>query len=190
MKRIMAGVLTAVLMGLLAWSGMNRPPVAQEGKAEIAEDAETSHPAEARVHALLESAWKGDVVSYLDAFDGPIKSRLEREVDERGREAFAADLRKAARARKSHAVFAAESDSDETARVVVETVYPDRNERQTYRIDRKPKGWLVTEVETIRGHQPKAKFGDQADYQAPEGVPVQTAPSVPEATGETLSPEP
>jgi hypothetical protein len=186
MKRFMAGVLTVAIMGLLAWSGIRRPPAAQ-GPAEIA--AEAANPAEARVHALLESAWKGDVAAYLDAFDGPMKSRLEREVDERGRDAFAADLRTAARSRKSHAVFAAEPDGDETARVVVETVYPDRNERQTYRIDRKPGGWLVTEVETIRSHQPKARFGDQADYQAPEGVPVQTTPNVSDETGEDTTPD-
>ncbi|SIO25877.1 hypothetical protein SAMN05444166_3295 [Singulisphaera sp. GP187] len=187
MKRFMAAILTVGLMGLLAWSGLQRPPAAQ-GPAEFA--AESPNPAEARVHALLASAGKGDVADYLESFDGSIKSRLEREVDERGRNAFAADLREAARTRKSHAVFAAEPDGDDTARVVVETVYPDRNERQTYRIDRKPRGWLVTEVETIRGHQPKARFGDQADYQAPEGVPVQTTPSASEETGEEPAPEP
>lgn len=173
MKRFMAGLLTVAIMSLLAWSGMRRPPAAQR-PGEIR--AESSHPAEATVRALLESAGEGDVPAYLAAFDGPIKSRLEREINDRGRAAFAADLRKAARTRKSHAVFTAEPDGAETARVVVETVYPDRNERQTYRIDRKPGGWLVTEVETLRSHQPKARFGDQADYQAPEGVPVQTIP--------------
>ncbi|AGA31143.1 hypothetical protein [Singulisphaera acidiphila] len=189
MKRIMAGVLTVVLMSLLAWSGIQRPPTSQERPAELTAE-EASNPAETRVHALLESAWKGDVAAYLDAFDGPIKSRLEREVDERGRNTFAADLRKTARARKSHAVFAAEPDGDETARVIVETVYPDRNERQTYRVDRKPRGWLVTEVETLRGHQPKARFGDQADYQAPEGVPVQATSTVSEKSDEEPPPEP
>jgi hypothetical protein len=131
------------------------------------------HPAEARVNTLLEGAWSGDVPAYLDSFGGPLRDRLGREVEERGRDAFAADLKRAAQSRKSHAVFSAEPESDDVARVAVETVYPDRNERQTYRVDRGPSGWLVTEVETVRSHQPKAKFGTPASYQEPEGVPVQ-----------------
>ena len=116
--------------------------------------------------------------AYLDAFSGPLRKRLEREIGERGGDAFGEDLRSAARARKSHAVFAAESDGDDAARVTVETIYPDRNERQTYRVERKNGDWLVADVETLRSHQPKAKFGAPANYLAPEGVPVQGAVEV------------
>jgi hypothetical protein len=113
------------------------------------------------------------VPAYLDAFSGPLRQRLEREVNERGRAVFADDLRRAARSRKSHAVFAAEPDGPGSARVTVETVYPDRNERQTYRVDKVDGGWAVAEVETVKSHQPKSKFGTPASYIAPEGVPVQ-----------------
>lgn len=171
MKRVLAATITLVLMGVLAWSGMRRS--AMTGSAPAGGPAEAANPAEARVHGLLESASRGAVGDYLGAFDGPVRERLEREVSERGRDAFAADLRAAAQARKSHAVFAAEPDGDDTARITVETVYPDRNERQTYRVDRKAAGWFVTEVETVRTSQPKAKFGTTASYEAPEGVPVQ-----------------
>jgi hypothetical protein len=173
MKRLLAGVLTVMLMGFLAWSGIRRPasaPAADSGQAE----ANAPNPAEARVQALLRTAWGGDVAGYLDSFRGPLRQRLEREVNERGRDAFADDLRRAARSRKSHAVFAAELEGTDAARVTVETVYLDRNERQTYRLEAGSDGWLVTDVETIRSHQPKAKYGTQASYQEPEGVPVQS----------------
>jgi hypothetical protein len=184
MKRVLAAALTVVVMGLLAWSGIRRgADPSGAGGASSSTASQAANPAEARVQALLDSAWTGDVDAYLAAFDGPIRDRLEREVAERGRDAFAADLRSAARARKSHAVFAAEPEGDDVARVTVETVYPDRNERQTYRIDRRPKGWLVTEVETVKSHQPKAKYGTQASYEAPEGVPVQT-PGIAVETGD------
>ena len=111
--------------------------------------------------------------AYLDCFRGPLRDRLRREVDERGRDAFAADLRRAARSRKSHAVFAVEPEGEDAARVTVETVYPDRNERQTYHLTREGGGWLVVDVETVRSQVPKAKYGTQASYQEPEGVPVQ-----------------
>jgi hypothetical protein len=190
MRRILAGVATVLLMALLAWSALRRPqaepgsgagagagtgagPAAEAGAATGALRPQSS-PAEERIQALLASAQKGDVSAYLGSFDGPFRARLERQVRERGRDGFATDLRRASAARKSHAVFSAESDGPDTARVTVESVYPDHNERQTYRIDRTPQGWLVTEVETVRSHQPKAKYGTQASYQEPEGVPVQS----------------
>ncbi|MCA1685132.1 MAG: hypothetical protein LC745_03945, partial [Planctomycetia bacterium] len=132
-------------------------------------------PAEERVRGLLRDAGAGDVTAYLSAFTGPLRQRLERDVKERGMRAFADDLRAAAKSRKSHAVFTAEPDGDEAARVTVENVYPDRNERQTYRVERKDGGWLVADVETVRSHQPTSKFGAPAHYVAPEGVPVQGA---------------
>ena len=79
--------------------------------------------------------------AYLAAFGPALRERLGREAEEKGREAFAGSLRAAARARKSHAVFAPEADGPDAARVVVESVYPDRNERQTYRLERSEGGW-------------------------------------------------
>ena len=126
-----------------------------------------------RLGSLLESAWNGDVAGYLDCFSGPLRERLEREVNERGRDVFAADLKRAARSRKSHAIFAVEPEGAAAARITVETVYPDRNERQTYHLAQETGGWLVNDVETVRSQVPKARYGMPASYQEPEGVPVQ-----------------
>lgn len=172
MKRVSAGLLTVAAIGLLLWSGMRRPP-AMTSTSRSGSVAEAENPAEARVRALLDGAERGDVDGYLAAFGGTLRVRIAREVTERGRDAFADDLRRAAAARKSHAVFAPEPDGPAAARVVVETVYPDRNERQTYLVEDGEGGWLVTDVESARGRQPKAKFGSPANYQEPEGVPVQ-----------------
>ncbi len=106
-------------------------------------------------------------------FQGTLRDRLDREINERGKLGFAEDLRRASKSRRSRAVFAAESAGENNALVTVETVYPDRNERQSYRLERAAGGWLVVEVETVRSHQPKSKFGTAASYIAPEGVPVQ-----------------
>lgn len=185
-KRLLAGILTIALMGLLAWSGIRRSR-APADRDEIR--AMAANTADARIRSLLESAWEGDVPTYLDAFDGPIRQRLEREIDERGRAAFAADLRRAARSRKSHAVFAAESEGPDAARVTVETVYPDRNERQTYTLANRRGGWRVTDVEAVRGHEPQAKFGTPANYQAPEGIPVQPQGLAVETGEEIVTPQ-
>lgn len=184
MKRAYAGVITVALMGLLAWSSLRRSDLPSNGSEGNAQQADT---AESRVNALLESASAGDVSRYLASFGSPMRERLEREVAERGRDAFADDLRRAARARKSHAVFAAEDEGPDAARVDVETVYPDRNERQAYRLERRSGAWLVADVETSRGHEPRARFGTEANYKEPEGVPVQAAAIV-EDTGEDPNP--
>jgi hypothetical protein len=172
MKRVLAGSLTAVVMGLLLWAGSRRPgPVAETSGAK------PSGP-ETRIQRLLEDSARGDVASYLACFGGRLRARLERELAERGRDAFASDLKRAAEARRSHATFAPEPDGTDAARVTVETVYPDRNERQTYRLVQGADGWLVTEVETVRSHEPKAKYGAPATYQEPEGPPVQAGLTV------------
>jgi hypothetical protein len=174
MRRVVAGVATLALMVLLLWSGMRRGG----SPAGAAPDAVATAPdpyedAEARVRALLAGARDGDVSAYLAAFVGPLRDRLEREVRERGADAFATDLRRAAAARKGHAVFAPEPDGPDAARITVEAIYPDRNERQTYRLERGPDGWRVAAVETVRSRTPAAKFGTPAQYQEPEGPPVE-----------------
>ncbi|MBX6313727.1 MAG: hypothetical protein IRY99_12525 [Isosphaeraceae bacterium] len=185
MKRVLAGIATIALMGLLLWNGLRQPP-APTGGGEPSASASTSassrpspaEEAEAEVRALLEKGRSGDVTDYLDAFTGPIRERIDREVRERGRDAFAAELRRAAAARKSHAVFAPEPDGPDAYRVTVESVYPDRNERQTYRIVKVAEGWRIADVETLRTHQPKAKYGAPADFIEPEGVPIPAQPYV------------
>jgi hypothetical protein len=190
MKRSIAGLLTIALMGLLLWSGVRRPaPNATPSTSDTDASQKETNPAEARVQTLLESARAGDVAAYLSSFAGPLRDRLEREAADRGRDAFAADLRRAALLRRSHAVFAAGREGSDSARVTVETVYSDRNERQTYRLEPRDRSWLVTEVEPVRSHQPKAKFGTPASYIAPEGVPVQSGGVVVETGDEPSATE-
>jgi hypothetical protein len=169
-KRIIAGLLTLALLLLVAWVALRRGNVASATRRD---DESLIESAESRVHALLRCARDGDVSTYLAAFDGSLRQRLEREISERGLETFATDLRRAARLRKSHSVFAPEPEGDDVASVAVETVYPDRIERQTFRLGRRAQGWLVTEVTSVQGHEPQSKFGSPASFQEPEGVPVQ-----------------
>jgi hypothetical protein len=176
MKRLLAGLLTVALMGTLLAMGLRNPgPDRIDGSTptSLTDESKVPDGPESRVRSLLADASAGDVSSYLAAFAPPLRARYEREADEKGRAAFAEALRSAARARKSHAVFAPELDGPDASKVVVEAVYPDRNERQTYRLERIEGGWLVADVETVRGHRPQAKFGTPASYQEPEGVPVQ-----------------
>jgi hypothetical protein len=175
MRRALAAIVTVALMGLLLRSGLRDPgPGGTAGGPPLSPDSTESAPGpEVRVRALLADASAGDVPGYLAAFAPALRARFGREADEKGRDAFAGALREAAKARKSHAVFAPEADGPDAARVVVEAVYPDRIERQTYRLERVGGDWLIADVETVRGHRPPARFGTPASYQEPEGVPVE-----------------
>jgi len=201
MKRILAGLFTTMIMALMIWPGLNR----SRSSTNPATDSETGsrfqdrdfengaglQGATDRIEGLLASARDGDAASYLGAFDGPLRARLEREADERGRDAFALLLRRAGLARKSYAIFAPEPDRDRTggARITVESTFADRIERQTFRLEHTTDGWLVTAVETARQQVPQNAPGTLATYQEPEGNPMAAHPVQPAGDANQNQPE-
>jgi hypothetical protein len=179
MKRNLAGLFTTIVMGLMIWTGLNRSPSSTPSATDSEADPKSQDPrfqdlgfqnraglqgAADRIEGLLASARDGNAASYLGAFGGPLRARLEREADERGRDAFALLLRRAGEARRSHAIFAPEPAGDRTdaARITVESTFADRLERQTFRLERAKGGWLVTEIETARQQVPKNSPGSLA----------------------------
>ena len=186
MRRAIAGLLTTIIMGSMLWIGLGRSPSSSQPATSSSTDSKFEYSrfqdrirlegATDRIEGLLASARAGDTVSYLGAFGGPLRARLEREADELGRDAFAARLRRAGLARKSHAIFAPEPDGDRSgaARITVESTFADRLERQTFRLERAAGGWLITEIETARERVPKNALGSLATYDEPEGTPVAT----------------
>jgi len=188
-RRILAALLTCLIMGSLAWMARGRPSGSGQGGwggltetvNENESDEDVGLTAEGRVRSLLRAAAEGDVETYLAGFDDTYRQRLQQQMTERGREAFAAELQDAAKARTSHAIFSAEGLGESTTTtVVLESAYPDRNERQTFHLERSGGTWTVTNVETARAHKPQVPFGDQAQFQEPEGPPVSIAsPALP-----------
>jgi hypothetical protein len=168
-RKLIAGVLTVALMGLILAVGALRPS-ARPGKSRSSDGT-----AEVRLRQFIEDARAGDVDGYLDAYAEPLRSRIAREADEAGRSAFAEALKRASGSRKGYALYAAEPDGPDAVQIAIESVYPDRNERQVYRLERGPDGWRIAAVEAVRGREPSARFGSPASYQEPEGVPVQGA---------------
>ena len=181
MKSLVAGLLTAAILAAMLFLGSREQAVkapSTELQTAEAQDESGLTPAEEAVRSLIRRGDEGDVSGYLESFTSPLRERLEREVATRGRESFADDLRLAAGARKGHAVYAAVPDGIDAARVAVETVYPDRNERRNYRVVRTADGWRVAEVATVRTHQPAIRFGASANPNPPEAEPTQ-APASP-----------
>ena len=184
MRRFVAGLFTAIVMALMIWTALSHtrsPKAAGEVTAASSrfQDSRLQNSAQftgatACIEGLLASARAGDVVAYLATFGGSLQDRLTREAEEIGRDAFAVRLRRAAMARKSHAVFAPEPEGDrpDVVRVTVESAFADRIERQTFHLDRAPRGWVVTGIDTAREHVSRTPLGSLATYNEPEGPPV------------------
>jgi hypothetical protein len=183
MKRALAGALTVIIMSLMIGAALWRDPAAylahapgavqaRDGAAPVSNQS-LDGPSR-RVEGLLDCARRGDVAAYLGAFAGPLGARLAHEAQERGWAAFADQLRRAGAARKSHAIFAArlEDAGRDGATVIVESVYADRIERQTFRLTRDSGEWFVTDVDAIRDVRSGKPLGAVATYEEPEGVPV------------------
>jgi hypothetical protein len=152
MKRGLAGLITiGLLAGVLLWSvPRGEPPVR----------AEDDTP-EACVQRMFVAAEAGDVATYLDCFTGAERRRLERELADQSRDAFARALQQAVQQLKGRAVFApSEADVDaDTLRLTVERVYVNRTERQTYQMVRRADGWRIASVQTAQAYQPLKPYG-------------------------------
>jgi hypothetical protein len=191
MKRPLAAIATVLVMAGMLWLGRIRsgttdsavPPSSAEERSTVGQRGEELGGSARHIEGLLADAERGDVDAYLAAFSGPIRVRLTRQAEERGRHGFGEELRRTARARKSHAVFEPEPEGGgpDQARVAVESTFADRIERQTFRLVRVASGWVIIDVETARDHVPRNALGSAATYEAPEGPPV-TVP-VPGAAG-------
>ncbi len=115
MKRVIAGLLTILILIVMTWTALQRPSspwlvdaaaVAGPGDGDSPRLNHQLNSASDRIESLIESGRRGDVALYLAAFAGPLRTRLDREVHERGWAEFGEQLRRAGRARKSHAIFA------------------------------------------------------------------------------------
>jgi hypothetical protein len=180
MRRLLAALCALIVMCGMLWMGLRRSDLQALGRPQTDRDDRRHGPdlsgTSDTIESLLDVARRGDVAAYLALFEVPLRSRLERLADERGRDAFAADLRSAARARKSHAIFDPEPDGNDSdsARIIVESTFADRIERQSYRLVRVRSGWIITDVESALSRVPNKTLGSIATFQEPEGVPVAT----------------
>ena len=155
-NRLIAGTLTLFIAGALFWAGRRGGPRKADEQVtsyytSAASLDEPAAGAEARLRQALEAARQGDVNAYLSSFGGTLRERTQRDVQERGKSAFADDLKKAAQGRKGHAIYAPEPDGPNAWMLTVESVYADHNERQTFRLERVADNWLIMAVQSARG---------------------------------------
>jgi hypothetical protein len=117
---------------------------------------------------MFAAAAAGDVAAYVACFTGTERGRLERELVDGRREAFARSLVQAVTELRGRAVFAeAPLDPEaDAARYTVDRVYPTRTERQVYELVREAGGWRIQSVHTARAFQPETPYGTPV-FEAP-----------------------
>ncbi len=153
MKRIVAGVITIVLLALVVWFGMRRTSSDTE---------ETKSTPEACIDRMFAAAERGEVDAYLDCFTGPERDRIERELAEQPRDVFARSLIETVESLKGWAVFEAPSkaaNTDEIAWLTVERIYANRMERQTYHLICESGVWRIHSIRTAEAKQPDLPYG-------------------------------
>ncbi|MFV1967731.1 MAG: hypothetical protein ACC628_20055 [Pirellulaceae bacterium] len=164
-KRILAGVITAVLLvSVFFFSRPDAPP------EDAPVDAAPKGPApEDGVHRMFAAAERGDVESYLDCFTGRERRRLERELADQSREDYGHSLRNALTELKGRAVFAPDEEAQKRDQVAlaVERVYATRTERQIYHLRRESGQWLIESVEPAQSYQPAKAYGTPV-FEMPE----------------------
>jgi hypothetical protein len=184
MRSAIAAAATLAILGLLAYRALRVGPSVPEKSVVVASgEPGVEHPAAACVGRLLDAGKAGDVEAYLEVFGGPLRERLERERREQGDAALSRSLVKSALARKGHARYAPEADGPGVFRVLVESVYSEFNECQTYRVEESGGRWKVTGVDRVRSLVPVSRYGEAATFEGPEGVPVPADDRAPASTG-------
>jgi hypothetical protein len=153
-KRIVAGLITLLILGGVLWYGRGKPP-ASAPAAAAADTPETC------IERMFTAAQRGDVTAYLDCFAGSERDRLERELSGRPPADFARSLRDAVATLKGRAVFRngpAEIVSD-PASYTIDRVYESRSERQLYQLSRQSGVWRIQSVATANPFQPGKPYG-------------------------------
>ena len=173
MKRIVAGLITLLILGGVLWYGRGKPPA-------VAPAAATADTPEACIERMFAAAMRGDVTAYLDCFTGSERDRLERELSGQPPEVFARSLRDAVATLKGRAVFrnGPSAESGDSASYTIDRVYESRTERQLYQFTRQSGVWRIQSVATANPFQPDKAYGSPV-YEEPPAKPDANAAAQP-----------
>ncbi len=131
----------ATILVLLAALG-----VALARKTPLGRDSGGREPQDT-VYAMLDAARAGDVKTYLATFAGTMEATLRKAAAETTETSFARYLKTSNAAIKGIAVSDPAMVGEGEAKLRVEYIYQDRNERQTLYLTASRKGWKISGVD-------------------------------------------
>ena len=151
MKRIVAGVITAlVLAALLIVAAVRSATPAAQTPEQCLEQ-------------MFQAMKEGNVTSYLRCFTGELRDRLERNAKEQPTEKFSQYLKETVAPVKGRAVYKTEASGDDHVRLVVDRVYEQRQwEYQGYRLRRESGAWRIYAIDPAELHEPPVPYGTPA----------------------------
>ena len=152
MKRVVAALITCVLLAVVLFASRRPSAPPANGPGSSPEDC---------IQRKLTAAEQGEVSTYLDSLIGSERLRLERELADLSRDAFAQSLRQALQELKGRAVFglAERERAGQEVVLTVERVYLNRTERQSYRLVRSADQWRIASIQAAQAYQPATAYG-------------------------------
>ena len=167
MKRIVAALLTLLILAAVLWFGRAAPTSPATAPSTAAADTP-----EGCIERMFAAAQRGDVTAYLDCFIGPERDRLERELAGQPPEVFARSLQDAVAGLKGRAVFRndAPQAAADSASYTIDRVYASRTERQRYQLTRQSGVWRIQSVATANPFQPAKAYGSPVYEEPPAKV--------------------
>ena len=124
------------ILGCFLFFAFQDAPIREAGREEDPDDV---------LIAMVQAMERGDVRALKESFGGELRRRLE-DLLARNSEPWLGDwLRRRGSAVKGLAILGREDLGPDQVRVLTETVYNDRNTRQTFRLERENGSWKVTD---------------------------------------------
>lgn len=151
-----AQITTAVLMGLLG-AGV----LWKQGKFEGVTAAQTVQAPlpQDPIYQALDAVRQGSFTSYIDAHTGNMKASLLRAAAEIGEARLVQSLREQNAPLKGIAVLEPERLSEREVKARVEYVFADRNEVQTYYLEKDGERWKIARVDGAQRIQTLVPYG-------------------------------
>lgn len=120
---------------------------------------ETGATAEDVLIGMVEAMGKGDVAAWLDCFGGELRGRLETLVRQLGNQELAAQLKARHQPMKGFAILEKQPQGNDRLVVSTETVYADKNARQTFVLQRQSVSWKIVASDSEMVSQWETNFG-------------------------------
>jgi hypothetical protein len=114
---------------------------------------------ESAVWRMLDESRAGRVDGYLDCFTGSTRAELENTARGMTPGGFSAYLRESVKPVKGVAVYDLERTGPDAARLVVEYVYPEQNERQRMTLELEGGAWRIAAAEASQRFRPLIPYG-------------------------------
>jgi hypothetical protein len=111
------------------------------------------------IYRMLDGAAQGDVPGYLGCYSGVLLRRLQQSRDEMTPDGFARYLVQTNQQIKGVAISEPETRSETEIDVRVEFVYQDRNEAQTFSLERSSGEWKIARVSSAERVETLVPYG-------------------------------